>query len=606
MNMSEAIKSAPVVAINKAKNTHLKATTTTDRFVNRDGYLYFEDIGGNGKDAPTPVKICSELKISARTRNGDGGAHGRLLEFKDDDGKFKTIAIPCSELQSDGLDIRKMLAEMGLFIVPDRKARGLLNRYILESKPEQTALCVTRTGWHHGAYILPDRIIGKTEGERLVYQPDSGDYTSDISQQGDLKEWQEIAKLCAGNSRLVFALSCAFSAPLLSLLHEAGGGFNLYGSSSDGKSTALYVAASVYGNPENYHRKWNSTHVGLEYLAFSRNDGLLALDELGEGDGKSAGKSAYTLADGVGRSRGKAGGGMRHTPTWKVITLSTGETTLEQHINESGVAVRAGQQVRMVDIPADTMSGYKGFETLHGFEADEDRKLLPNDKAGGLFADRLNDLAKRYYGAPLIPYLEYISEQYTCSATKFQSRHADYAKAFIESNLPSESSPQVRRVAKRFALMGFAGELATQSGVTTWGEGEATTAAIKCLKAWIGQRGGVGSLEEKAALETVKYFFECHSESRFVYLNHTKRHEHRPNDMAGYRKEIDNGETLFYVTTEVFKRDICKGLDPKKVAEYCKDIGWLIPDKHGKTSKNERIEGNQVRVYVFNYSIMGK
>ncbi|MBL4896827.1 MAG: DUF927 domain-containing protein, partial [Erythrobacter sp.] len=33
----------------------------------------------------------------------------------------------------------------------------------------------------------------------------------------------------------------AFAAPLLKLLNESGGGFNFFGSSSDGKSTALYV-----------------------------------------------------------------------------------------------------------------------------------------------------------------------------------------------------------------------------------------------------------------------------------------------------------------------------------------------------------------------------
>jgi putative DNA primase/helicase len=599
MNMLESLKTKPVTPVELCRGDKGYATKT-GRFVLRDGYLYFEDVVGAGREPSKPVKICGELKIIARTRNNNAGAHGRLLEFKDDDGKRKLIAIPCSELQSDGLDIRKRLSDMGLFIRPNNKARALLNEYILESSPSQAALCVSRTGWHSGAYILPDRIVGPTGGERLVYQPESGDYASDITQAGTLEQWQKIPKLCAGNSRLVFSLSCSFAGPLLRLLNEPGGGFNLFGSSSDGKSTALYVASSVYGDPESYHRKWNSTHVGLEYLAFSRNDGLLALDELGEGDGKNAGKAAYTLADGVGRSRGKAGGGMRATPTWKVITLSTGETTLEQHIMESGTKVRAGQQVRMVDIPADTNSGYKAFEQLHGYEYDENNHQLPNDKAGGLFADTLNDLAKRYYGTSLITYLEYISKQYAGDANIFHLQHADYTRRFLETYVPEESSPQVRRVAKRFALMGFAGELATEAGVTMWDHEESTKAAAKCFQAWIEQRGGTGAQEEKAAIAQVKYYFERYSESRFIRAGDDN---HRPHDMAGYIRN-EGSDVQFLVTPEVFKRDICEGLNASKVAGYCKDAGLLVPDKAGKNSTSVHLDGKQKRVYVFNESAM--
>jgi len=611
MSISEAINIRPITKADI--NKHEQKQRTESRFVIRDGNLYYQDIDSDNKKPVSPIIICGELRITARTRNAKGGNHGRLLEFKDDDGKHKAIAIPCSELQSDGLDIRKLLSDMGLYICPNGRARSLLNEFILESNPKQTALCVSRTGWHNGTYILPNRIIGQSNGERLVYQPESGDYTSDIAQSGTLEEWQEIPKLCAGNSRLTFALCCSFAAPLLNLLNENGGGFNLFGSSSDGKSTALFVAASVFGNPENYHRKWNSTHVGLEYLAFSRNDGLLALDELGEGDGKNVGKAAYTLADGVGRSRGKSGGGMRNTPTWKVVILSTGETTLEQHITESGNKVRAGQQVRMVDIPADTQSGFKAFDLVHGFDLDKNGKQLPNDHAGALFADNLNDLAKRHYGTPLIPYLEYIADQYGQNSNDFHHQHKIYASSFIDSYLPDKSTPQVRRVAKRFALMGFAGELAIKSGVTTWNEGEATKAAQSCLKAWIERRGGIGSQEEKAALDQVKYFFERYSESRFVFLiehyNHTpndmaEHYNHKPNDMAGYKRKKE-GMVQFLVTPQVFKNEICHGLDSKKVAAFCIDAGLLVPDSQGKTSRKETIEGNPKRVYVFNSSALG-
>jgi uncharacterized protein (DUF927 family) len=49
----------------------------------------------------------------------------------------------------------------------------------------------------------------------------------------------------------------------------------------------------------------------------------------------------------------------------------------------------------------------------------------------------------------------------------------------------------VQRVARRFALVAVAGELATEAGLTGWAQGEATTAAAHCLRDWIEAFGGI-------------------------------------------------------------------------------------------------------------------
>ncbi len=88
--------------------------------------------------------------------------------------------------------------------------------------------------------------------------------------QGTLIEWQiHVAKHCVGNSRLILAVSSAFAAMLL---HHAGmesGGLHFVGESSIGKTTALRIAASVYGAPDYLHR-WRATTNGIEALAMLR------------------------------------------------------------------------------------------------------------------------------------------------------------------------------------------------------------------------------------------------------------------------------------------------------------------------------------------------
>ena len=101
---------------------------------------------------------------------------------------------------------------------------------------------------------------------------------------------------------MIFALSTAFAAPILKILGEDSGGFNIKGNSSTGKSTALTVAASVWGSPK-YLQQWKSTDNAMEAIANSYNNCLLCLDELGQVDGNIASDMIYMLANGSGKNR---------------------------------------------------------------------------------------------------------------------------------------------------------------------------------------------------------------------------------------------------------------------------------------------------------------
>lgn len=116
--------------------------------------------------------------------------------------------------------------------------------------------------------------------------------------KGTLRDWQQhIAKYCVDNSRLCFCVCVGFAAPLLHLLGEENGGFNMRGPSSGGKTTALKVGLSVYGGEKMLH-SWKTTTNGLESIAALHNDSLLCLDELGKLEPKIAGETAYFLANG--------------------------------------------------------------------------------------------------------------------------------------------------------------------------------------------------------------------------------------------------------------------------------------------------------------------
>ena len=472
----------------------------------QDGYLYFEPkTTGKEKESPQPVRISTALRITARTRDIDGRQHGRRLEFEDADGRLKVICISSSSMQTDGAEVRQLLADHGLEIMPFKPARDLLNQYIVMSQPEQTALCLDQLGWcnHFSAYLLPDRTIGSTDGESIVYQASVPGGHSNIRQQGSFDDWQKVSRLCAGNSRLVMAVCAAFAAPLVELMGMESGGFNFVGGSSTGKTTALFIAASVYGD-ENYLNRWRATGNGLEAMAVAHNNALLILDELAQVSSREIGMIAYMLSNGSGKIRATVTGGIRIVVRWCLLFLSAGEISLAQHMSEGGKKTRAGQEVRMVDIPADAGAGMGMFENLHGVESP------------ARFAETIKDQAARSYGHGIVQFLEQVTEHIAKDKLGLQDVIRETVDAFIARVVPESADGQVRRVARRFGLLAAAGELATNAGITGWQEGEAMIAVSTCFKAWLLERGGIGSQEEQSILEQVRYFFQCHGDAASV------------------------------------------------------------------------------------------
>ena len=74
-----------------------------------------------------------------------------------------------------------------------------------------------------------------------------------------------------------------------------GGGFSFEGGSSSGKTTALQVAASVWGGP-GHVKSWRVTDNALEGVAALHNDGLLILDEVGQVNARVLSEAAYMRA----------------------------------------------------------------------------------------------------------------------------------------------------------------------------------------------------------------------------------------------------------------------------------------------------------------------
>lgn len=249
-----------------------------------------------------PRLIAGNFEVLAQTRDRHSQSWGLLIRWRDDDNEVHQVAIARSLLASDGLAVRQMLADGGLDVSPYTKDRNLLQQFLSMVKIDRRARAVSRVGGADGSFALPDRTIDNGRGDLVVYQGTAA-LDHEYRTKGTLEAWQSgVARLAAGNSRVVVALCAALVGPLLEAVSAEGGGLHFRGASSIGKSTALNAAASVWG-PPSFVRQWRATSNGLEGIAELSNDALLILDELAHLDPKEAGSAAYLLANGCGKSR---------------------------------------------------------------------------------------------------------------------------------------------------------------------------------------------------------------------------------------------------------------------------------------------------------------
>lgn len=571
-----------------------------DPFTVDDSGVWFCGADQDGKRKP-PEWICSTLTVEARTRDQDGGGWGYYLAFADAMGVQKNWAMPARLLSGDGGEYRARLLDMGLLISTTPRARNLLTQYLQSRAPEEFASCTDRIGWHNGrAFVLPRETIGDS-AERIVFQSDTP-IENTFRSKGSPDQWRDrVGALCAGNGRLAFAVACAFAGPLLRPASMESGGFHYRGDSSSGKTTALKLAASVYGGAS-YLQRWRSTDNALEATAAQHSDCLLILDELAQIDPKTAGECAYMLANEQGKARATRTGTPRARQAWRLLFLSAGELGLADHMAEGMKRTRTGQEVRMADIPADAGAGFGAFENLHGHVG------------GAAFAKHITRQAETVYGATGRAWLQWLTE------------HADTLKASIRASsdalaarlIPDNASGQVERVGARFALVGAAGELATAAGLTGWPAGESERAAAACFNAWLTARGGCGNGEVLAMLRAVRRFLETHGEGRFA-MWHRGSDDHAPKTLqrAGVRRMLnEQGEPIktnsqhgsefgdrmpaalgeqvsfeYFILAETFRGEVCQGFDYKAVARVLLDHGCLTPDSGRPYDCRPRLPG---------------
>ena len=483
----------------------------------------------------TPFRVVGRFEVIAESRPEGGDEWGLLLRWQDRDGRTHEWLMARRLLAGEAIEVRARLAACGLDVGSGQGARQALVDFLSAVKVLARVRTVPRTGWYRPpaggtSFLLPGRTIGSAAGEvvRLDLDPTPTVYR----ERGTLAGWQtEVAARCIGNSRLIFGVSCAFAGPLLPLTEDEGGGINFRGASSKGKTTVIDAAGSVWGAPSKtgqdaFTRTWRHTDNALETTAAAHNHVVLPLDELGQADPTTLPETLYMLAHGAGKGRARAGGGNRPAVTWLTLVLSSSEESVGRLMEQARRRVKAGQEVRMLDVPAEVPGGHGVFENLHG-AAD-----------GSAFAQALRAGMVAQHGTAGPAFVEWLAAELARVPDFVAQVLAPQVTAWCRAEVTPRADGQVQRAARRFATIALAGELATAAGITGWAEGEASEAAALIFRAWQDERGGTGSREDHHLFAAFRKFLAMHGAARFDVVRDPRQAQQFEDDLPDGTRTI--------------------------------------------------------------------
>ncbi|MFL1908159.1 DUF927 domain-containing protein [Plesiomonas shigelloides] len=522
--------------------------------------------------------LCSPLDVIGS--GSDGAERYLVLRWRSPrGGEDITKAIPCADIgEREGW---RQLKSGGVNVTTKSTYRAILADWLQQCGAGQEWIISHTTGWHHGAYIMPDgEVIGEPETPILFNGRSAA--ASGYSVVGTAESWRDsVARLAGGNPSMMLGVAASLAAPLIGLVGADGFGVHLFEQSSAGKTTTANIASSLWGEPDALRLTWYGTALGIANEAEAHNDSLLPLDEVGQGSSaKDVATSAYTLFNGAGKLQGAKEGGNRELKRWRTVAISTGEMDIETFLSAGGLKVKAGQLVRLLNIPMEKSTVFNG---------------LPNGKA---HADALKEAWIDNHGAAGREWVKWLATHQQEAKQAVRD-----AQARWRGLIPSDYGEQVHRVAERFAILEAA--LVVGAMITGWSEQASRDAIQHSFNAWV-KEFGTGNKEHQQIIEQCEAFLNAYGFSRYLPYPDTDARDLPIKELAGYRTGNHSSEEVFkfYTFPATFENEISGGFNPRQFAKALVSAGMLEAGDNGRHKKKalRKMGGKQHVFYVLTFS----
>lgn len=341
------------------------------------------------------------------------------------------------EVERQTLMEARKVSSLSAYGIPVTSGEGaLLVQYMAASDAalDEARIPMTSTvptmGWHNGAFLRGFHQHG-ANCPRLRLDDKAGPALVVAEAIGERGEWSEWVMHVWPSVRRFLVLRVAVAATLVPLLtellpHVSMFAVDICGTTSRGKTTAMRVAASVWGGPK-YMRTWDATPVGVEHMAGAMNGLPLLLDDSKRLKNPQVAASAvYGIVSNEGRARGHSDGGMREMVQYRTALVSTGEAPLKDIGQHGGLGARC--------------------ITLWGSPLGE-----PSHESAEL-ARRLTATVQAHYGHIGKGVVEYLLSQTPDDRANWCNRYEAHLQHYTATAAPNDIGPRLSESGAALAL----------------------------------------------------------------------------------------------------------------------------------------------------------
>ena len=477
-------------------------------------------------------------------------------------GRWRRSIVPRESVKG-AHDLVTALSGCEGFPVDTNNARELVC-YLTDFEAHNDAVIPRRQITHKMGWVEHDKGQSFVAGEVAVgalggieYVPRSTgekQLTRGVRSKGTMKEWVDaIAPAASTHRPVAFALYSSLATPLLEPLGAKCFVVDLAHKTSSGKTTALFLAASAWGDPEALVTSWDSTVVGFERRAAAMSGLPIFADDTKRARvvrGKSVvPTTVYHFADGMGRVRGSTTG-LDDTATWKSIMLSTGEQRILDIGKDGGVA---GRVLTLWEAP-------------WGPPATQTAELIRSVQRG----------IAEHHGHAGLAMAEWLAQEHDWETLR--RRHAtiwEWARQRLEEAATDGADLGVlARLGSAVAVVCLAAEVAHQALGLPW------TLKDPMHGLWASLAAGAGQADrEKEALRYV-VSWAAQNQNRFCATQKQRAEATPPGGWLGYWEQSihDDWEWVAFWPGPLDAFLEGRGFEAKAIRRQWCDSGWLVQD----------------------------
>jgi|LUMW01.1.fsa_nt_gb hypothetical protein len=368
----------------------------------------------------------------------------------------------------------------------------------------------TRPGWHGDIYVQSEGIF---EDHKRSFFATGDRIRRRGHTQGTTEEWVKHVASLATTPALALGLLTSFAGALVRRTGQHPFIVHMHCRSSQGKSSASTLAASVWGPGEvsgnhGLYYSWNVTATYPEVIAEAATDACAIMDDTSKwrGTDEELANVIHLFGGTMGRGRCYNTGEGQPLRRWYCTTLSNGETGL---LDQIGNAAIGGHFVRVLDV--EIGQGECATDAHH--------------------ADAMRHAANEFYGSVSQDWIKRLQAISNTELLEFQEHYLQLARFRVGT---VELSSEQQRTLRIVALLWMTGQFLINDGLVPW-----TTEFLEGVIDWIIARvirvraEALDSPEYRYAARLVDYIDE--DERHAPKIDHHGDLSCRPSNYIGYR-----------------------------------------------------------------------